>query len=216
MGDASGGRGPRYRVPAGEAQGEIAVKNSLFVATVGRAPSVEKACGFIARVKRAFPDASHNAWAFRIFGGPQALVGSSDDGEPGGTAGRPMLAVLEGSGLCEIVVVGTRYFGGVKLGAGGLARAYASVAREALTELTTTERVLHRVARVEVHYGWYDRLRHSLARYQVKVVDERFADRITMEIAIPYGHVGKVTDLLRQVSSGQVDLDSNCLEARYI
>lgn len=216
MGGDSGGRSARYRVPVGQAQSEVVIGKSLFVATVGHAPSMDGADAFIARVRWEFSDASHNAWAFKIVGGPQALVGSSDDGEPGGTAGRPMLAVLEGSGLCEVVAVGTRYYGGVKLGVGRLARAYASVVREALRELTTVERVQHRVARIEVAYGWYGRLKHSFPRYEVKIQDEHFSDKITMEIAIPYGHVDEIAVLLREISNGQIDLPRNWLGARYI
>jgi len=126
-----------YRIPAGEGQSELVVKNSVFVGTVGHAPTVEGAEAFITTIKTRYPDANHHAWAFVIDGGPQGAFGSSDDGEPGGTAGRPMLAVLQGSGILQVVVVGTRYWGGIKLGTGGLVRAYSVVAREALKALLT-------------------------------------------------------------------------------
>lgn len=208
-------RAERLRVPAGVARSESVVKNSTFIGTAGRAEDVPVAEAFIARVRAEFPDASHHAWAYRISAGPQSLIGSSDDGEPGGTAGRPMLAVLEGSGLVEVVVVGTRYFGGTKLGTGGLVRAYSGAAREALAALLTEERVLHRLARIHVDYSLYGNLQYLLPKEGVRIEDASFAERVSMALAVPYDRWDAVARLLGELTSGGIDLERCRVGERY-
>ncbi|MBN1151873.1 MAG: YigZ family protein, partial [Dehalococcoidia bacterium] len=129
----------RLAIPDGEASAEIVVKNSIFIGTVAHAQDAEQARAHVTRVTERYPAANHHAWAFVISGGPQAEIGSSDDGEPGGTAGRPMLAGLQGQGLVQAVAVGTRFFGGIKLGTGGLVRAYSDCVRQALQQLPLAE-----------------------------------------------------------------------------
>lgn len=205
----------RYRIPVGEARSKLVVKNSTFLGTAGHAPDVEAARAFVQQVRATYPDASHHAWAFRITGGPQAVIGSSDDGEPGGSAGRPMLTVLAHSGLREIVVVGTRYFGGIKLGVGGLVRAYAGVAREAVAELPTAECILHRMARLTLDYPVYANLQYTLPRYKVRVEGQEFADRVTLVLAVPYERSDQVTSLLRDLTNGEIMLDGQWQGYRY-
>lgn len=197
----------RYRVPAGSARSEIEIKNSVFFGTVDRARDVRAVEAVIARVRAEFPDANHHAWAYRLSLGPQGLIGSSDDGEPGGTAGRPMLAILEGSGLVEVVAVGTRYFGGIKLGTGGLVRAYGGVVREALLALPSEELVLHRRVRFGVDYGLYGALQYLLPRQNVRVEEEAFAERVTLTLAIPYDRWDEMARQVREMTNGQVDLE---------
>jgi len=119
-------------IPAGEVEVEIAVSNSSFIASLSPAFSVEEARAFIKEIKARYPDASHHVPVFLIGHGASTIAHSNDDGEPSGTAGRPALAVLQGSGLGDVVVVVTRYFGGTKLGTGGLVRAYGDAVREVL------------------------------------------------------------------------------------
>jgi uncharacterized YigZ family protein len=203
-----------YRVPAGRAVAELIVKNSTFVATVDRASDVAAAQAFIAELKARYADANHNASAFRITGGPQALIGSSDDGEPGGTAGRPMLAVLEGSGLCQVVAVVTRYFGGVKLGTGGLVRAYGGAVREALAALPTREYLLHHVVDLTSDYALYGKLKYLLPQQGVRILDETFGATVGLRIAVPHGVFPELYVLLRELSNGQIALEPN--ETRYL
>lgn len=206
----------RYRVPTGEAQSELVVKNSVFVGTVGHAPTVEAAQAFVAAIRARYADANHNAWAYRLLEGGQALFGSSDDGEPGGTAGRPILAVLEGSGLNQVAAVVTRYFGGTLLGTGGLVRAYGGAAREALAALPTRELALHAIARLRVDYGLHGNLRYLLPRQGVLIEDEEFADQVTLRVAIPHEQVPELTRQLRELTNGALDLE-RCLEdERYL
>ena len=205
----------RYRVPAGEAQAEIVVKNSVFIGNVGHAPDIEGAHGFVSAIRAKYSDASHHAWAFRLSEGPQGKIGSSDDGEPGGTAGRPMLAVLEGTGLHQIVAVVTRYFGGTKLGTGGLVRAYSQAVREALDDLPTVERVLHRSVSLTVDYALYGTLVYLLSKQDVRVEDEVFADSVTLRLAVPAARLAEVAATVRDLGSGQVELARNLALDRY-
>jgi uncharacterized YigZ family protein len=130
----------RYPIPARAARVEIGVVNSRFIASAGPAFSVEEAREFIARVKAEFPDASHHVPVYLVGYGASVTAHCSDAGEPSGTAGRPALAVLQGSGLGDVVVVVTRYFGGTKLGTGGLVRAYSDAVRSVLEVLPRAER----------------------------------------------------------------------------
>jgi len=206
----------RYRIPAGEVQSELVIKNSRFIGTVGRAPSAEAVEAFIARVRALYPGADHHAWAFKLGEGPRGPFGSSDDGEPGGTAGRPMLAVLQDSGLREVVVVGTRFFGGIKLGTGGLVRAYSGAAREALQKLPTQECVLHHLGRIEIDYGLYGALERLLPRYAVRVEEALFADKVSLLLAVPHERAGAFAGLLAEMSKGQVAMAGNWIEDRYL
>ncbi|HEY3290002.1 MAG TPA: YigZ family protein, partial [Anaerolineae bacterium] len=115
----------RYPIPARETQAETIVINSRFISTVGEARTVDEAMAFIKRVKAQHSDASSHAYAFHIGHGASVTDGCNDGGEPGGTAGRPMLAVLQGSGLGDVVAVVSRWYGGTKLGTGGLVRAFS-------------------------------------------------------------------------------------------
>jgi len=209
-------RPPRYRVPAGTAQSELVIKNSTFLGTIAHAPSVTAARSFIEEMGKAHADASHNAWAFKITSGPQEIIGSSDDGEPGGTAGRPILAVIEGSGLCEIVAVVTRYFGGVKLGTGGLVRAYSAAVRETLKRLDTSERVLHYMARISIEYGLYSNLKHLLPGQGVRIEEETYTNTVTLVLAVPYDRTEETGNLLRELTNGRIKLDEQWFQDRYL
>lgn len=205
----------RYRIPAGETQSELRIKSSRFIGTAGHAPSIEAAEAFIAKVRARYPDADHHAWAFWLGEGLQG-VGSSDDGEPGGTAGRPMLAVLRDSGLREVVVVGTRFFGGIKLGTGGLVRAYSDTAREALLKLPTRECVLHHRGRIVIDYGLYAALEHLLPRYAVRVEEALFADKVSLLLAVPHERAEEFAALLSELSKGQATIAGRWLEDCYL
>ena len=131
-------------IPAEETQAELFVLNSRFIATAGPVFSVEEAKRFVARLRQRYADASHNVPAYIVGHGETVTSHCNDDGEPSGTAGRPALAVLRGSGLGDAAVVITRYFGGTKLGTGGLVRAYSDAVRAVLA-------ILPRAIKVPTH-----------------------------------------------------------------
>ena len=125
-----------YVIPAETIRAELVIHRSRFIATIGMAESVETAREFIARIRAEMPDATHHVYAFRVGFGSSVQEGLSDDGEPAGTSGKPAMAVLRGADIGDVVLVVTRYFGGIKLGTGGLVRAYSSAAKAAINNFT--------------------------------------------------------------------------------
>ena len=176
----------RYRVPARVHRVEEAVHRSRFITTAARAPDADAAHAFIQSVRDEFPDATHNCWAF-VAGPPGSTthIGMSDDGEPHGTAGKPMLTTLLHGGIGEIVAVCTRYFGGVKLGTGGLSRAYSGGVKLVLESLPTEERVDRVSVEVTVGYADVDALRRLVADMEVVVEREEYGADVRYTCAVP-------------------------------
>ncbi len=176
----------RYRVPARSVRVADRIEKSRFIASVARAESSHDARAFVDSLRAEFPDATHHCFAY-VAGPPgsSAAIGSSDDGEPAGTAGRPMLSVLLNSGVGEIVVVVTRYFGGVKLGKGGLVRAYTGAVQHALRVLETIERVSMLELRVAVAYAHADAVRRAIERAGGAIVAEAFAADVVLTARVP-------------------------------
>ena len=194
----------RYPIPAKKTRTEIMVVNSRFIATAGPVFSVEEAKDFIAQVKAEFSDASHNVRAYIIGFGASVIQHCNDDGEPSGTAGRPALAVLSGSGLGDIVVVVTRYFGGTKLGTGGLVRAYSDSVRSVLSELPRAEKVETHTAMIALPYNWLERLRLIVDAHHGEILDETFGADITMTVRFAMEHFSDFEEALAQSSHGSL------------
>lgn len=167
-------------IPAAEAQAEIEIDRSRFIARAGPAFTVEEARRFIQQTKAAFPDASHHVPAFLIGHGAGVTAHCSDDGEPGGTAGRPALVVLQGSGLGDVVVVVTRYFGGIKLGTGGLVRAYTEVVQEVLRILPRAEKVATEDVMLAYPYTYIERVREYIHKHEGQLLEEEFGADVTV------------------------------------
>lgn len=193
-----------YPIPAAEVRIEIEVKNSRFIATAGPVFSVEEAKTFIARMKAEFSDASHNVPAFLVGHGAAVTAHCSDDGEPSGTAGRPLLAVLQGSGLGDIVLVVTRYFGGTKLGTGGLVRAYTDAAKAVLDVLPRVEKVPMHTVMTAVPYPLLERVRLLVGMYDGRVLEEAFAADITLTAQFEVDRFSGFQDALRELSHGSL------------
>jgi uncharacterized YigZ family protein len=176
----------RYTIPAQQHRTEEEIKRSRFITTLGHTPSVEAAREFISLVHQEFADANHNCWAY-VAGPPgsSAYVGMSDDGEPHGTAGRPMLTVLLHSDVGEITAVVTRYFGGTLLGKGGLVRAYSGGVKSALESLPVIERIPLATALVMVDYAMLTPMHNMLADYEAEIIGEDFAVDVTLRIRLP-------------------------------
>ena len=172
----------RYPIPAERTTAEIEVKKSRFIATLAPVFSVEEAKTFIREVKKEYADASHNVPAFLVGYGSTVTKHCNDDGEPSGTAGRPMLAVLEGSGMGDIAVVVTRYWGGTKLGTGGLVRAYGDAVKAVLEAVPRAEKVPTHTTMLAIPYTHLERVRLVAAEHGGIVQDEEFAADITMTI----------------------------------
>lgn len=195
----------RYPIPAGLHRVEQDIQKSRFITTAAHTPTVEEAKAFIARVRQEFADATHNCWAF-VVGPPgsTAQVGMSDDGEPHGTAGRPMLTALLHGGVGDVAMVVTRYFGGTLLGKGGLVRAYTAGVQQALESLPTTERVRKTRLAVEVEYTHVDGLRRLLPSYEVQVLGEEYSATVGYRLELPVSQVEALRTALNDLTLGQV------------
>jgi uncharacterized YigZ family protein len=173
----------RYPIPAGEARIELQVKNSRFIGRAGYTPSVAEAKAFIEKVKAEEPGCTHAVYAFAVGHGAVVTHGMSDAGEPSGTAGRPALAVVKGSGLGDVTVVIVRYFGGTKLGTGGLVKAYTEAAQAALAALPVTEEVERRSVQVTLPYTFYESTRRLVEAHHGQVEAEAFATEVTLRLS---------------------------------
>lgn len=194
----------RYPIPAKEARAEIEVKHSRFVATAVPAFTVEEARAFIARIKAEFSDATHNVPAFLIGFGNSVTAHCNDDGEPSGTAGRPILAVLQGSGLGDIAVVVTRYYGGTKLGTGGLVRAYSDATKAVLDVLPRAEKVPTHTTMLALPYNLLEQVRLLVGVWNGRILDEEFAADITMTTQFTVDKFSGFQDALRELSHGSL------------
>jgi uncharacterized YigZ family protein len=182
---------------------QLLVRRSRFLAAVGHCASVEDARTFIQAQRRRYADATHNCWAFCAGPpGDAARIAYNDGGEPHGTAGRPMWTILLHSGVGELACVTTRYFGGVKLGAAGLARAYQDSVRAALADLPLRPRAPAAVIRVAVHYKYIDLLRRVLSAYDAHICRETFAETACFHIAVPKDRLEAFRRVLNEQSAG--------------
>lgn len=165
---------------------ELLIKRSRFLAQCAHVSSLAEARAFVERMRNAHPSATHHCWAC-VAGAPGATaqVGCSDDGEPHGTAGRPMLQVLLHSGIGGICMVVTRWFGGVKLGTGGLVRAYQDSVRRNLDGLPLEERIALANLTFTLDYACLEGLRRLLPDFSAKIVAESYHSQATLHISLP-------------------------------
>jgi len=194
---------PRYRIPAQRRRVEEEIKRSRFITTVAYTPSVESARAYINEVSTEFSDASHNCWAYLV--GPPAStaqVGMSDDGEPHGTAGRPMLTVLSHSGIGDLCAVVTRYFGGTLLGTGGLVKAYSGGVQLVLADLPTIERVPKSRLEVIIDYSTITLFKRMWPDYEVEMIGEEFAVDATFRVQLPIERVDAFSEAITTLTNG--------------
>ncbi len=187
---------------AGNYTTEIEIRRSRFIATIARADSEEQARAVVALARASYPDARHHCSAFIVeVPGAQPVERSSDDGEPAGTAGRPMLEVLRGSGLSNVVVVVTRYFGGVKLGTGGLVRAYTDATNAALrlTPRVKVERL--ELATLTLPHADAGRVRGELEARGVSIIEADYGTEVTLTLATD--DTAKLAALAAAVTGGR-------------
>ena len=196
--------GLRYAIPSRIYRVEELIQRSRFITTAAHAPDANAANAFVDSVRELFPDATHHCWAF-VAGPPGSTVhiGMSDDGEPHGTAGRPMLTVLLHSGVGEVVTVCTRYFGGVKLGTGGLSRAYAGGVKLLLQTLPTELKIKRVHVSVRVAYPHVESLQRLLDDLEVVVEHEEYGEEVRYQIAVPVMTLETLREQLAQLTSGE-------------
>lgn len=192
-----------YLTVADAAEAEIEVKRSRFRCRVERVDSEDAARAVVERIRKQDWDARHHCSAF-VLGPDAAVQRSSDDGEPSGTAGAPMLEVLLGRGLSDVVAVVSRWFGGVLLGAGGLVRAYGDAVRLAVDEAGVRERRLLRSYDVSVGHAEVGRLESDLRARGVVVLSADYAEQATLRLAVPAGGEERFEALLAELTGGSV------------
>lgn len=197
----------RYPVPAGEIRREMVVVNSRFIATLAPVFSVDEAKIFIARIRGEYNDASHHVSVYLIGYGNSVIAHCSDDGEPSGTAGRPALAVLRGSGLGDVAVVITRYFGGTKLGTGGLVRAYSDAVRLVIDEVPRAEKVLTGILMLALPYRMLERARLLVAAHAGMIMAEDFAGEITLTARLPMERINGFQEALSELTNGELQAE---------
>lgn len=196
-----------YAVPLEEIRREQTVINSRFIATLAPAFSIEEARDFMARIRKEFSDASHNVPVYIIGGGNTVTEYFSDDGEPSGTSGKPALAVLRGSGLGDVVLVITRYFGGTLLGTGGLVKAYTEAAQSVVHAVGRGERISVQVVMLAIPYNLLERVRLLAARHRGEILGEDFAADITLTMQFPVSDFDAFQLGLRELSAGKLQAE---------
>ena len=194
----------KYSIPLSEVRREHVVLNSRFIATLAPVLNIEEARSFLTRIRTEFSDASHNVPAYILGGGNTVTEFCSDDGEPAGTSGKPALAVLRGSGLGDVAVVITRYFGGTLLGTGGLVKAYTESTQMVVNAVERGRRVPVHVAMAAIPYNLLERVRLLVGRNHGEVLGEDFAEDVTMTLQFPLESMDGFQNDLRELSAGKI------------
>lgn len=197
-----------YLIPAEQIRRERVVVNSRFIATLAPVANTDEAREFIERIRKEFAKASHNVPAYIIGGGNTLSDYCSDDGEPSGTAGRPALAVLHGSGLGDVAVVITRYFGGTLLGKGGLVKAYTESTQIVVNAVRRARRQQVHMAMLALPYNLLERVRMLVESHQGDVLDESFAADITMTLRLPIENMDQFQADLSELSAGKLKAET--------
>ena len=195
----------RYPIPTRAHRVEEEIDRSRFITTLAYTPTVEAARAFLDEMRAEFADASHNCWAYLV-GPPGSTVqiGYSDDGEPHGTAGKPMFTVLQHSGIGDITAVVTRYFGGRLLGKGGLVRAYSGGVKLALESLPVTEHVSQVELLVVFAYNQVTPVQRLLPDHEAEVVAEEYAVDVTYRLRLPEEQAEPLQKALVSLTHGEV------------
>jgi uncharacterized YigZ family protein len=200
-----------YNTVKGYGENEINIERSRFIAYVNRAETEEEAQAFIADIKKKHWDANHNCSAYMI-GENNLIQKANDDGEPSGTAGVPMLEVLKKRGLKDTVVVVTRYFGGIKLGAGGLIRAYGRATSEGLNATGIVERKLMRIMKTKIDYTWLGKVENEVrsSHYQLKEI--HYLEAVEVEVYVEEASKQSFHDWMTELTNGQGDITEGEVE----
>ena len=191
------------RVPFQAADSEFAEKRSRFISHLLPVESEEDARAFIAQMKKQYYDARHNCWCYLI---GENTVRYSDDGEPQGTAGQPMLNVFRREGVTNVVCVVTRYFGGTLLGTGGLVRAYSGAVKAGLDASMVITKILGVKLHIETDYTTFGKIQYILAQRELKILDTVYTDKVELEVLIPKTDVDQVMHAITEGTNAQAEM----------
>lgn len=184
--------------------GEIIEKKSRFIATVRFVENEEEAVAFIGEMKKKYWNATHNCFAY-VIGEHRETVRCSDDGEPSGTAGKPMLDVLLGQELYNTAVVVTRYFGGTLLGTGGLVRAYAKAVQEGLAQSKIIEKQYGAMIEIETDYNEIGKIQYFVGERKLPILNSEYTDKVKMQVLVPVAEIEKFQGDLIETTNGKVE-----------
>ena len=196
---------PEYRTIYQGGEDEIVEKKSRFIATVIPVENEEEALEFIEKTKKKYWDARHNCFAY-VIGERGQLQRCSDDGEPNGTAGKPMLDVLLGNELRNVAVVVTRYFGGTLLGTGGLVRAYSQAVKAGLRASVVITKILGVKLHIETDYTTFGKIQYILAQRELKILDTVYTDKVELEVLIPKTELAQGMPASTDGTNAQADM----------
>ena len=198
--------GPRE--PTGSARAEIVVKRSRFIAAATAVTSVDAAETELRRIRDEHDEANHVVYAYLVGDERSEQAGLSDAGEPKGTAGRPVMEILRGSGVRDVLLTVVRYFGGTKLGTGGLVHAYGDAARAVLERLPTRERIDRLTARCSVTYDLLERTRQLIDAAGGTIADEQYGTSIAVVWEMPSENLAGLREQIRDLSRGAVEIET--------
>lgn len=197
----------RYQIPRAMQRTETEVKRSRFITSIQSTSNREQSREFIKQIQHEFADANHNCWAC-VIGAPGSTLeaGMSDDGEPRGAAGKPMLTALLHSEIGDVCVVVTRYFGGTRLGKGGMARAYTDAVLNGLTHLETIEKIDYDHLTLNLDYSLLEQLQTLYGNYEVVVLNYDYSDSVEIHLQLPREHVAAFCSHITELSHSRIGI----------
>lgn len=202
-----------YFTVKGYGENEIIISKSRFIAYVDRAENEQEALDFIDKIKKLHPSATHNCSCYMV-GEFDNIQKANDDGEPNGTAGVPMLEVLKKQGLKDTVVVVTRYFGGIKLGGGGLIRAYGKATTEGIQAAEVVERKLHHLMKVSIDYTWLGKVENEIRSSHYTLHDIQYADTVDIYVFVLQNDEEAFNSWIIELTNGQAVI--TCADKQFI
>lgn len=199
------GSSDEYRTIKNPVRSKTKVQGSIFIATAVPVDSQEAAEGFIQKISKEFFDATHNCFAWRIGNAPNESLRFSDAGEPRGTAGKPILSAIQSENLHNVLVVVTRYFGGIKLGTGGLSRAYSQSAQSVLQKADRVTKLVTSELALSYPVSMTGRVNQVFGKYSVRIKDHGFEEKPTARIEVRAALLEKIKKSLVEATNGQVE-----------
>lgn len=195
-----------YRTILEPGTDEIIEKKSRFIGYIRHTETEEEANAFINEIRKKHFDARHNCFAYSV-DGQQQTIRFSDDGEPGGTAGKPILEVITGKGLCDVCIVVTRYFGGTLLGTGGLVRAYTDAAKACIDATDMVTKCLVVPMRLTTNYTDFGKIQYLLGSHNISVLDSEYGENVAVRIEVLVDYVPMIVKQLTEVTAARVQIE---------
>ncbi len=195
-----------YRTILEPGTDEIIEKKSRFIGYIRHTETEEEANAFINEIRKKHFDARHNCFAYSV-DGQQQTIRFSDDGEPGGTAGKPILEVITGKGLCDVCIVVTRYFGGTLLGTGGLVRAYTDAAKACIDATDMVTKCLVVPMRLTTNYTDFGKIQYLLSSHNISVLDSEYGENVAVRIEVLVDDVPMIVKQLTEVTAARVQIE---------